>query len=185
MSSIYEIPVNGGDHEAYDLAQHKGHPVLIYNVASQCGYTKPGYETATELYNKYKAQGFTVLGFPCNQFGGQEPGTEAEVKEYACTRFKAEFPLMEKIEVNGEGEHPLYKYLKNAKTGAAGAVDVKWNFTAFLVDKNGHAVARFAPGASTAAIEEKLLPLLKGETAAEVGDVTDDGTLAPAVRPPA
>eukprot|EP00796_Vickermania_ingenoplastis_P012889 gene12890-biopygen9437 len=161
MSSIYDFQVNGANHQPYDLAQHKGKPLLIYNVASQCGFTKGGYEAATTLYNKYKDQGFTVLAFPCNQFGGQEPGKEEEIQEMVCTRFKAEFPLMEKICVNGSEEHPLYKYLKNAAKGVLGTTAIKWNFTSFLVDKDGHAVERFSPGTSAEDIEKKLLPLLK------------------------
>ncbi|GET89439.1 type II (glutathione peroxidase-like) tryparedoxin peroxidase [Leishmania tarentolae] len=160
-SSIYDFKVNGSDHQPYDLGQHKGHPLLIYNVASKCGFTKGGYETATALYNKYKHRGFTVLAFPCNQFAGQEPGTEEEVKEFACTRFKAEFPIMEKICVNGDKEHPLYHYLKNTCKGVLGTTLVKWNFTAFLVDKDGHAVHRFSPGATMAEIEKELVPLLQ------------------------
>ncbi|KPI82495.1 putative glutathione peroxidase-like protein [Leptomonas seymouri] len=96
----------------------------------------------------------------------QEPGTEAEVKEFACTRFKADFPIMEKVEVNGEKEHPLYHYLKNAQTGLLGTTAVKWNFTAFLVDGNGHAVHRFSPGATTEEIEKELVPLLDASAAA-------------------
>lgn len=161
MSSIYDFQVNGADHKPYDLAQHKGHPLLIYNVASKCGYTKGGYETATELYNKYRDRGFTVLAFPCNQFGSQEPGTEEEVQQFACTRFKAEFPIMEKVNVNGSDEHPLYHYLKQACTGVLGTTSIKWNFTSFLVDKEGHAVERFSPGASTKEIEEKLVKLME------------------------
>ncbi|KAK7201200.1 type II (glutathione peroxidase-like) tryparedoxin peroxidase [Novymonas esmeraldas] len=158
--SIYDFQVNGGDHKPYDLAQHKGHPLLIYNVASQCGYTKSGYETATALYDKYKDRGFTVLAFPCNQFGGQEPGSEAEIKEFACTRFKADFPILEKIDVNGDKEHPLYHYLKNACKDENGVTDVRWNFTSFLVDKEGHPVHRFHSKATTEQVEEKVLAQL-------------------------
>eukprot|EP00796_Vickermania_ingenoplastis_P012883 gene12883-biopygen9431 len=118
-SSIYDFQVNGADHQPYDLAQHKGNPLLIYNVASQCGFAKGGYEAATTLYNKYKDQGFTVLAFPCNQFGGQEPGKEEEIQEMVCTRFKAEFPLMEKICVNGSEEHPL-QVLEERRQGSFG-----------------------------------------------------------------
>ena len=170
MSSIYDFKVNGGDHKPYDLAQHKGHPLLIYNVASQCGYAKGGYEAATELYNKYKDRGFTVLAFPCNQFKEQEPGSEEEIKEFACTRFKADFPIMEKVDVNGAKEHPLYHYLKHAQKTANGATDVEWNFTSFLVDKDGHAVHRFSPGAKAEEIEKKLLPLF-GDADAAAGSI--------------
>ncbi|KAG5502132.1 hypothetical protein GH5_05079 [Leishmania sp. Ghana 2012 LV757] len=161
VSSIYDFHVNGSDHKPYDLAQHKGHPLLIYNVASKCGYTKGGYETAVTLYNKYKDRGFTVLAFPCNQFAGQEPGSEEEVKQFACTRFSAEFPIMEKVHINGENAHPLYRYLKSACKGILGTTMVKWNFTSFLVDKDGHPVHRFSPGATADEIEKYLLPLLE------------------------
>ncbi|ORC87606.1 putative glutathione peroxidase-like protein 3 [Trypanosoma theileri] len=160
--TIYDFQVLDADHRLYNLSQHKGHPLLIYNVASRCGYTKGGYETATTLYNKYKDKGFTVLAFPCNQFGGQEPGSAQEVKEFACTRFKADFPIMAKIDVNGEKAHPLYEYLKKAKPGLLGTEAIKWNFTSFLVDKNGVPVERFSPGASVSEIEKKLVPLLGG-----------------------
>ncbi|RNF26108.1 glutathione peroxidase-type tryparedoxin peroxidase [Trypanosoma conorhini] len=164
MTSIYDFQVNGADGKPYDLAQHKGHPLLIYNVASKCGYTKSGYETATALYNKYKDQGFTVLAFPCNQFAWQEPGTAQEVKEFACTRFKAEFPIMAKIDVNGGDAHPLYEFLKETKPGVLGSKAIKWNFTSFLIDKNGVPVVRFSPGAPVEEIEEELLPLLEASS---------------------
>ncbi|ESS69945.1 glutathione peroxidase-like protein [Trypanosoma cruzi Dm28c] len=161
-SSIYDFQILDADHQLYDLSQHKGHPLLIYNVASRCGYTKGGYETATTLYNKYKGQGFTVLAFPCNQFAGQEPGTALEVKEFACTQFKADFPIMAKIDVNGDKAHPLYSYLKRCLTGSAGVQAIKWNFTSFLIDRHGVPVARFSPGASVEEIEMQLLPLFEG-----------------------
>nr|CCD13344.1 unnamed protein product [Trypanosoma congolense IL3000] len=160
MPTIYDFEVLGGDLKPYNLAQHKGHPLLIYNVASKCGYTKKGYEVATNLYEKYKSTGFTVLAFPCNQFGGQEPGTEKEIKEFACTKFKANFPIMAKVSVNGSDAHPLFEFLKKAKPGILGTTAIKWNFTSFLIDKNGVPVARFSPGASEKEIEEKLTPLL-------------------------
>ncbi|KAK7201201.1 type II (glutathione peroxidase-like) tryparedoxin peroxidase [Novymonas esmeraldas] len=164
--SIYDFQVNGGDHQPYDLSQHKGHPLLIYNVATKCGFAKGGYETATALYGKYKDRGFTVLAFPCNQFASQEPGSDEQIKEQVCTRFKADFPILEKIDVNGKKEHPLYHYLKHAAKGILWTTSVKWNFTSFLVDKEGHAVHRFSPGAKTSEIEAKLLPLLEAADAA-------------------
>ncbi|ORC87607.1 glutathione peroxidase-like protein [Trypanosoma theileri] len=159
-SSIYDFQVLDADHQLYNLSQHKGHPLLIYNVASNCGYTKGGYETATTLYNKYKDKGFTVLAFPCNQFGGQEPGSAQEVKEFACTRFKADFPIMAKIDVNGEKAHPLYEYLKSCLSGSAGVQAIKWNFTSFLIDKNGVPVKRFSPDTTVDEIEQQLIALL-------------------------
>lgn len=164
MSSIYDFKVNDAEHNPYDLAQHKGHPVLIYNVASKCRFTKKGYETATTLYNKYRDRGLSVLAFPCNQFAGQEPCSAEEVKESMQTRFQADFPILDKVDVNGDKQHPLFQYLKHAQKGVLGTPGIKWNFTAFLVDKNGHAVARFAPGASVETIEKKLVPLLNEES---------------------
>ncbi|CCW64125.1 unnamed protein product [Phytomonas sp. EM1] len=163
-SSIYEFQVNDADHKPYDLSQHKGHPLLIYNVASKCGFASGGYKTSTSLYAKYKDQGFTVLAFPCNQFAGQEPGTDEEIKKTVCTKFKADFPIMEKVDVNGSKEHPLFKYLKHTAKGILGTTSIKWNFTSFLIDQNGVPVYRFSPGATEKEIEKKLLPLLEKST---------------------
>ncbi|CCW70184.1 unnamed protein product [Phytomonas sp. Hart1] len=160
-SSIYDFQVNDLDHKPYNLLQHKGHPLLIYNVASRCGYSNGGYKTSMALYTKYKNTGFTVLAFPCNQFNGQEPGTDEEIKATICTKFKAEFPIMEKVEVNGKNEHPLFNYLKDAARGILNSTSIKWNFTSFLIDHNGVPVYRFSPGATEDEIEKKLIPLLE------------------------
>ncbi|EPY40196.1 glutathione peroxidase-type tryparedoxin peroxidase [Angomonas deanei] len=138
-----------------------GHPLLIMNVASLCGLTKSGYQAAAELYNTYHKEGFTVLAFPCNQFGAQEPGSEKDVAEMVCTRFKADFPIMEKVEVNGSGAHPLFLYLQEAKPGLLGTKAIKWNFTSFLIDGKGIPVARYSPGTGASTIEKDLKPLLK------------------------
>ncbi|CUF18931.1 glutathione S-transferase, putative [Bodo saltans] len=159
--SIYDFEVLGSDKKPYDLKQHKGKPLVIYNVASKCGYTDGGYKTAQELYSKYKDQGFTVLAFPCNQFASQEPGTEEEIKEFACKKFSAEFPIMAKVDVNGDKASPLYEYLKTKVPGILGTTSVKWNFTSFLVDENGVAIERYSPGAKAEEIEKKLVPLLE------------------------
>ncbi|ORC87605.1 glutathione peroxidase-like protein [Trypanosoma theileri] len=161
MPTIYDFQVKAADGKPYNLSQHKGHPLLIYNVDNHSNLAAGNYKTATTLYNKYKDKGFTVLAFPCNQFGGQEPGSAQEVKEFACTRFKADFPIMAKINVNGEKAHPLYEYLKKEKPGILGTKAIKWNFTSFLIDKNGVPVERFSPGASVEEIEKKLTPLLE------------------------
>ena len=163
-SSIYEFQVNDADHKPYDLSQHKGNPLLIYNVASKCGFANGGYKTAMALYTKYKDKGFTVLAFPCNQFAGQEPGTDEEIKATVCTKFKADFPIMEKVDVNGSKENPLFKYLKHAAKGVLGTTSIKWNFTSFLIDQNGVPVHRFSPGATEKEIEKKLLPLLSKDS---------------------
>ena len=160
MSSIYDFEVLDTKKQPYDLKQHKGKPLLIMNVASKCGFTNGGYTTAQALYSKYKSQGFTVLAFPCNQFGGQEPGTEAEIQQFACQRFNAEFPIMAKVDVNGDHAHPLWVYLKKTVPGILGTESIKWNFTSFLVNGDGVPIERYSPGAKEAEVEKKLLPLL-------------------------
>ena len=160
MSSIYDFEVFDAKKAPYDMAQHKGHPVLIMNVASKCGYTESGYAAATELHKKYAEQGFQVLAFPCNQFGGQEPGSEAEVVEMVCKRFKADFPIMSKIDVNGDAAHPMWDYMKKTVPGILGTKSVKWNFTMFLCNGEGVPVERFSPGTKAKDIEKKLVPLL-------------------------
>ena len=165
-SSVYDFTVLDNKKQPYDLKQHAGKAVYIMNVASKCGYAKTGYEAATELFDKYgKGDGakFVVLAFPCNQFGSQEPGTEAEITEFACTKFKADYPIMAKIDVNGDKEAPLYKYIKHAKTGILGSASIKWNFTGFLTDTNGIPVERYSPGTKADEIEKKLLKVLEGK----------------------
>jgi glutathione peroxidase-type tryparedoxin peroxidase len=160
MSNIYDFEVLGADKKPYDLKQHQGKPLVIYNVASKCGFTDGGYKTAQTLYSKYKELGFTVLAFPCNQFGGQEPGNEEEIKEFACKKFSAEFPILAKVDVNGDKAHPLFEYLKKTVPGILGTTSIKWNFTSFLVDENGVPVERYSPGAKAEEIESKLVPML-------------------------
>ncbi|MEP6925915.1 MAG: glutathione peroxidase, partial [Pyrinomonadaceae bacterium] len=124
------------------LDAYKGKVALLVNTASQCGYT-PQYEGLEKIYEKYKDQGFVVLGFPANNFGGQEPGTNAEIKEFCTLKYKTSFPMFAKISVKGEDQHPLYKYLTSADTDPKFAGDIKWNFNKFLVDKDGKIIARF------------------------------------------
>ena len=159
-TSIYEFEVLDAKKQPYNLKQLEGKAVLVYNVASQCGLTNAGYTAATTLYTKYKAAGLEILAFPCNQFAGQEPGTEEEVQHFACTKFKAEFPIMAKVDVNGDKTAPLFQYLKKAAPGILGTESVKWNFTSFLVNKEGKCVYRVSPGESADVIEKKLAPLL-------------------------
>ncbi|GLJ23361.1 hypothetical protein SUGI_0442010 [Cryptomeria japonica] len=138
-----------------DLSAYKGKVLLIVNVASQCGLTNSNYKELNQLYEKYKDQGFEILAFPCNQFGGQEPGNNDQIEEVACTRFKSEFPIFDKIEVNGDNAAPIYKFLKASKGGFLGN-KIKWNFTKFLVDKNGNVVSRYAPITSPLKIEKDI-----------------------------
>jgi glutathione peroxidase len=119
-------------------------PILVVNVASKCGFT-PQYAGLETLYKTYKDRGLTVLGFPCNQFGAQEPGDAAEIANFCSLTYDVSFPVLAKVEVNGDGADPFYKYLKKAKPGLMGSQGIKWNFTKFLIDKDGNPVARFAP----------------------------------------
>lgn len=142
-NSVYSFHANSLNGEDVHLEKFQNKALLIVNVASQCGFT-PQYEGLEALYQKYKDQGFEVLGFPCNQFGKQEPGNADEIK--ACSmKYDVTFPMFEKIEVNGDGAHPLYKFLKKEEKGLLGTEAIKWNFTKFLVDKKGQVVDRFAP----------------------------------------
>ncbi len=140
--SVYEFKAKGIDGKEVSLSDYAGKTLLIVNVASQCGFT-PQYEGLEKLYEKYKDKGFFVLGFPCNQFGSQEPGTESEIKTFCELNFGVKFPLFAKIDVNGDKTHPLYEYLKKALPGVLGSEAIKWNFTKFLVDKKGNPVKRY------------------------------------------
>jgi glutathione peroxidase len=132
------------DGEKVDLEQYEGKVVLVVNVASQCGLT-PQYAGLEKLYDKYKEKGFVVLGFPCNQFGSQEPGSEAEIKEFCTSKYDVSFPMFSKVEVNGDGAAPIYKYLTAKDLKPAGKGDISWNFEKFLIDRDGQVVARFSP----------------------------------------
>ncbi len=138
--SIYDIKLKDIDGKDTTLAAYKGKPVLIINVASKCGYTKQ-YAGLEATYQKYKAQGFAVLGFPCNQFGGQEPGTNEDIKLFCTSKYNVTFPLFDKIEVNGANRHPLYVALAGKDSPFPG--DIKWNFNKFLVGKDGKIIKRF------------------------------------------
>lgn len=132
------------DGEKVDLEQYEGKVVLIVNVASECGLT-PQYEGLEKIYKQYKDKGFVVLGFPCNQFGSQEPGTEAEIKQFCSTKYSVTFPMFSKVAVNGEDATPLYKYLTYKDLKPAGTGKIKWNFEKFLVGRDGQVIARYSP----------------------------------------
>ena len=144
MSDLHDIAVTTIDGRETTLADWAGHVLLIINVASECGLTEQ-YGTLQELQDEYAMRGFFVLGFPCNQFGGQEPGTEAEIKEFAATEFGVEFPMFAKIDVNGDDAHPLYQLLRQTPDADGEAGDVAWNFEKFVVDEAGNVVGRFRP----------------------------------------
>jgi glutathione peroxidase len=151
--SLYEIPVTGLDGLEQTLAPWRGQVLLVVNVASKCGLT-PQYTGLESLWRRYRARGFAVLGFPCNQFGEQEPGDAAAIRAFCSTQYDITFPLFAKIEVNGPGTHPLYRKLKAAQPGLLGSESIKWNFTKFLIDRDGKVVNRYAPSAEP----ETLVP---------------------------
>lgn len=142
--SLYDVPVNRLDGTAADLHDYEGQVALIVNVASKCGLT-PQYEGLERVHETYGARGFTVLGFPCNQFLGQEPGSPDEIAEFCSTTYGVRFPLFEKIEVNGDDRHPLYEQLTAVPDAEGAAGDIQWNFEKFLVGGDGEVIARFRP----------------------------------------
>lgn len=158
-ASIYEIPVQNINGETITLEKWKGKVLLIVNVASQCGLT-PQYEGLEAIYRRLKDRGLEVLGFPCNQFGSQEPGTESEIQSFCQTNYSISFPLFSKIDVNGASTHPLYALLKSASPGILGSESIKWNFTKFLVNRDGSSIKRFAPTDSPESIVKDIEALL-------------------------
>jgi glutathione peroxidase len=144
VSDLYDVPLHTIDGQPATLRDHEGKVLLIVNVASKCGLT-PQYEGLERLHEEYAEQGFSVLGFPCNQFLGQEPGTAEEIQEFCSITYGVTFPLFEKIEVNGEGRHPVYAVLTETEDADGQAGDVQWNFEKFLVGSDGQVVARFRP----------------------------------------
>jgi glutathione peroxidase len=142
--SLYDIQVRTIDGAEQSLAGYTGQVLLIVNVASRCGFT-PQYTGLEALYQQFRSQGFAVLGFPCDQFGHQEPGDEAEIRQFCSLNYSVTFPLFAKLEVNGAGAHPLYRFLKEARPGLLGTEAIKWNFTKFLVGRDGAVLQRYAP----------------------------------------
>lgn len=153
--SLYDIDLVTIDGTPQKMAVYRGKTLLIVNVASQCGYT-PQYEGLQALYETFKERGFVVLGFPCNQFGQQEPGGEAEIEQFCTSKFSVTFPMFAKIDVNGTHAHPLYQYIKSEKPGILGTEAIKWNFTKFLVGPDGTVLKRYAPGDKPEMIEADL-----------------------------
>ena len=159
MPSIYDFTVKDIHGKSVKLSKYKGKALLIVNTASKCGFT-PQYKGLEALYEKLHGQGLEILGFPCNQFGAQEPGSEQEIESFCEINYGVTFPLFAKIDVNGKNAAPLYQHLKEAKPGWVGSEAIKWNFTKFLVDRDGHVVQRYAPTAEPEGIAgdiEKLL----------------------------
>lgn len=156
--SIYNIEVKDIDGKTFSLKKYENRVMLIVNVASKCGYTGQ-YEGLETLHEKYATRGLSILGFPCNQFLSQEPGTEEEIKNFCTSNFGVQFDMFSKIDVNGENTHPLYLYLKK-EAGGFVTDSIKWNFTKFLVDKDGKVVERYAPSVTPAEIEADIEKLL-------------------------
>lgn len=144
MESIYAIKVTSIDGREFSLSEYRQRPLLIVNVASECGLT-PQYQGLQEIYERFQSRGLLVLGFPCNQFGAQEPGKESEIKAFCESRFRITFPLFAKVEVKGEKAHPLFAYLSAQKAGRNGKAEIEWNFAKFLVSADGSVTERFHP----------------------------------------
>jgi glutathione peroxidase len=157
--SVYDFTAKTIRSEEQSLADYKGKVLLIVNTASKCGFT-PQYKELQELYEQYRDRDFVVLGFPCNQFGHQEPGTEEEIEQFCQVNYGVTFPMFAKVDVNGENAHPLFEYLKEKAPGVLGTKAIKWNFTKFLVDRNGNVVARFASQTRPSELKSEIEKLL-------------------------
>ena len=159
MKSFYDLQAEQLEGGTFDFEELKGKVVLVVNTASKCGFT-PQYEGLEKLYQKHKDEGLVVLGFPCNQFGMQEPGDAEEISGFCQRNYGVSFPMMSKVEVNGDNAHPVYRFLKKEQGGLL--IDaIKWNFTKFLVDKEGNVVERFSPVTSPDKLEKDVVGLLK------------------------
>ncbi|SFZ78200.1 glutathione peroxidase [Chitinimonas taiwanensis] len=143
-TSFYDFSADRLDGAPENLAAYRGKVVLVVNTASECGFT-PQYAGLQELYARYKDKGLVILGFPCNQFGGQEPGDSEQIGAFCQKNYGVDFPIFAKVEVNGDGAHPLYQYLKSSAKGVLGTEAIKWNFTKFLINREGQVVDRYAP----------------------------------------
>jgi glutathione peroxidase len=157
--SVYSFEVKNIKGVPQSMADFKGKVLLIVNTASYCGFT-PQFKGLEALYEKYRSRGFEILGFPCNQFGAQDPGSETEIAAFCDLNYKISFPMFGKVEVNGPNANPLYEYLKSSKKGLLGTEAIKWNFTKFLVDQEGEVVERFAPTTTPEDIAPKIEALL-------------------------
>jgi glutathione peroxidase len=157
--SVHDYEARTIDGQPKKLGDYSGQVLLVVNVASKCGFT-PQYTGLEALYRKFKDKGFSILGFPCDQFGHQEPGDEEEIKNFCSLTYEVSFPMFAKIKVNGDDAHPIYKYLKAEKPGVLGTEGIKWNFTKFLIGKNGEVVRRYAPNTKPEALEKDVAALL-------------------------
>ena len=160
MTDLYDISLENIDGSKVTMADYRNKVLLVVNTASRCGFT-PQYAGLEALYRKYKDQGFAVLGFPCNQFGAQEPGEDAQIAEFCEKSYGVSFPLFAKIAVNGAQAHPLFAHLKREAPGLLGSEMIKWNFTKFLLDRQGKVVARYASITTADEIESAVIPLIQ------------------------
>jgi glutathione peroxidase-family protein len=158
-SSFFKYTVKDSNGQNYNLDQHKNHVVLVVNVASKCGFT-PQYKDLETLHQKYKGKGLVILGFPCNQFGGQEPGKDEDIQQFCSLNYDVTFPVLSKVEVNGANEAPLYTFLKKSAPGFLGFKAIKWNFTKFLINKDGKVIHRFSPMTKPLDIEDIIISVL-------------------------
>lgn len=159
MTDLFEVPLKTAEGKEATLDAYKGKVLLIVNTASKCGFT-PQYQGLEALYQKYKDQGFMVLGFPCNQFGKQEPGSDSDIQQFCELNYGVSFPVYAKLDVNGDAAHPLFSHLKKAAPGILGTEAIKWNFTKFLVDRDGKVVNRYAPKDKPQALAADIEKLL-------------------------
>jgi glutathione peroxidase len=155
MPTVYDFSAQTIDGKTRKLADYKGKVLLVVNTASKCGFT-PQYKGLEAVYEKFKDRGFSVLGFPCNQFGAQEPGPESEIAEFCEMNYGVSFPMFAKVDVNGDAAHPLFKHLTSAKRGLLGSEAIKWNFTKFLIGKDGAVIERYAPTTTPEAIVKDI-----------------------------
>jgi len=159
MGTVYDFAATGLDGKDVPLANYQGQVLLIVNTASKCGFT-PQYAGLESLYEKLSPEGLTVLGFPCNQFGAQEPGSESEIGAFCVKNYGVSFPMFAKVDVNGHAAHPLWQFLKRQKKGLLGTARIKWNFTKFLVNRTGDVVARYAPTKKPETLEGQIRKVL-------------------------
>ena len=160
MSTAFDFSAADIDGVPRDLSGYRGNVLLVVNTASKCGFT-PQYTGLEELWRKYKDQGLAVLGFPCDQFGHQEPGDENEIRNFCTLNYDVSFPMFSKVDVNGDGAHPFYQWLKKEKPGLLGIGAIKWNFTKFLIGRDGKVIKRYAPTDKPEAIEKDIAAALK------------------------
>lgn len=159
MTTLHDFTADALDGTPQDLSAYRGQVVLVVNTASKCGFT-PQYTGLETLYRTYRDRGFVVLGFPCDQFGHQEPGDAEEIRNFCSLNYDVSFPLFSKVEVNGDGAHPLYRWLKAEKPGLLGLQGIKWNFTKFLVGRDGRVLKRYAPTDTPASLEKDIVAAL-------------------------